>query len=143
MAATMDRQRVVAPPWRWHAFLLTAAFVLFLGALLGDWAYANSYEIQWSNFASWLLAGAMVFVGIALLQAIIDLARGTRARACLVLVVLAFALGLADCFVHAGDAWAIMPAGPILTAITMVLLGVATWLAFAGLRGPLPAGAPS
>ena len=41
-----------------HAVLASSALPLFLGALLSDWAYSSSYEIQWTNFASWLIAGA-------------------------------------------------------------------------------------
>ncbi len=41
-----------------HAVLLAATLPLFLGGLLSDIAYALSYEIQWSNFAAWLIAGA-------------------------------------------------------------------------------------
>jgi glucose/arabinose dehydrogenase len=40
--------------------MLAGVAPLFVGALLADWAYARSYQIEWSNFASWLLIGAMV-----------------------------------------------------------------------------------
>ena len=50
-----------------HAVILASAFPLFLGGLLSDMAYRSSYEIQWSNFAAWLIAGAMVFAGLAFL----------------------------------------------------------------------------
>ena len=43
-----------------HAFLLAATVPLFLGALLSDAAYARTQEIQWTNFASWLIAGGLV-----------------------------------------------------------------------------------
>jgi hypothetical protein len=139
MAVTMDRPRVVAAS-RWRAFLLAAALPLFLGALLGDWAYARSFEIQWSNFAAWLLAGGMVFAGIALVCAIVDLVRHrARALAGSVLLLALFVLGFIDSLVHARDAWAVMPTGIVLTAIACVLVVVATWLAFAGLRaGDVP-----
>ena len=58
-----------------HAILLGGVFPLFLGALLSDTAYYRSFEIQWKNFASWLLVGGLVFVGLALLWALIGLAR--------------------------------------------------------------------
>ena len=82
MAATMDRMHARAPG-RWQAFLLAAALPLFLGALWSDYAYSTSYELQWSNFASWLVAGGMVFLGIALVFAIVDLVRGRRVAACI------------------------------------------------------------
>ena len=136
MAATMDRPHVVAPG-RWHAFLLAAAVPLFLGALLGDWAYWKSYEIQWSNFASWLVAGGMVFLGIALVCALIDVFRaGRRGRALVhfALLLVAFVLGFINALVHARDAWAVMPSGIVLSVVVLLLVAVATAMAFAGLR---------
>ena len=137
MAATMDRPHVVAPG-RWHAFLLAAAVPLFLGALLGDWAYWKSYEIQWSNFASWLVAGGMVFLGIALVCALVDVfraeRRGGRALAHFALLLVAFVLGLINALVHARDAWAVMPSGIVLSVVVLLLVAVATAMAFAGLR---------
>ena len=146
MAATMDRPHLVAPGrWhagRWHAFLLAAAVPLFLGALLGDWAYWKSYEIQWSNFASWLVAGGMVFLGIALVCALIDVFRaGRRGRALVhfALLLVAFVLGFINALVHARDAWAVMPSGIVLSIVVLLLVAVATAMAFAGLRtGELP-----
>ena len=38
-----------------HAILLAGTVPLFLGVLLSDIAYASSYEVQWKNFASWLM----------------------------------------------------------------------------------------
>ena len=141
MAATMDHPHVVAPG-RWHAFLLAAAVPLFLGALLGDWAYWKSYEIQWSNFASWLVAGGMVFLGIALVCALIDVFRaGRRGRALVhfALLLVAFVLGFINALVHARDAWAVMPGGIVLSVVVLLLVAVATSMAFAGLRtGELP-----
>ena len=49
------------PPGPLHATLLAGSVPLFLGALLSDVAYYQTYQIQWSNFASWLIAGAELF----------------------------------------------------------------------------------
>jgi uncharacterized membrane protein len=134
MAAAMERSYPHAPG-RWHAFLLAAAFPLFLGAVLCDWAYWSSYEIQWSNFAAWLLAGGMVFLGIALVCALIDVVRGGRGRSLLhfVLLLAAFVLGFIGSLVHARDAWAVMPTGLVLSLVVLVLVAAGTWMAFAGL----------
>ena len=123
-------------PGRWHAFLLAAAFPLFLGAVLCDWAYRSSHQIQWSNFAAWLLAGGMVFLGIALVCALIDVFRGGRGRSLLhlALLLVAFALGFVGSLVHARDAWGVMPSGLVLSLLVAVLVAAATWMAFAGLR---------
>ena len=58
-----------------HAMLLAGSVPLFLGALLSDIAYFNSFQIQWSNFAAWLIAGGLVCCGLALLFALVNLVR--------------------------------------------------------------------
>lgn len=133
MAVTMNRMQARAPG-RWPAFLLAAAFPLFLGALWSDYGYSTSYQLQWSNFASWLVAGGMVFLGIALVFAIVDLFRGRRSLLYFVLLLAAFVLGFVNALVHARDAYAVMPTGLVLSLVVLVLVGVATWIAFAGLR---------
>jgi uncharacterized membrane protein len=118
------------------AFLLAAPVPLFLGAWLADWTYANSMEIQWSNFAAWLIVGAMVFTGLALLAALVGLVRARRGwrLLCFVLLLAAFILGLFDSFVHARDAWGIMPAAPILSAAATAVAALATLTGFSSLR---------
>ena len=133
MATTMDRMHSRASGC-WPAFLLAAAFPLFLGTLWSDYAYSTSFELQWSNFASWLVAGGMVFLGIALVFALVDLVRGRRALLYFILLLAAFVLGFINALVHARDAYAVMPTGLVLSLVVMVLVGVATWIAFAGLR---------
>lgn len=117
-----------------HAIVLAGVIPLFLGALLSDVAYYRSYEIQWANFASWLIAGALVFTGIALVLAIIDLFRiRPRARgsvAYVVLVLATWVVGFLNALMHARDAWAAMPSGLILSAVTLVLALVAVWVGF-------------
>ncbi|MDF8333803.1 DUF2231 domain-containing protein [Novosphingobium cyanobacteriorum] len=121
-----------------QAALVAGIAPLFIGALLCDLAYGSTAEPQWSNFAAWLLAGGMVYAGFALLWALIDLVRlrTTRGRAgLLALALLAlFVFGLVDCFVHARDAWAIMPDGPILSAVVAVLSLIALALSLSLLR---------
>ena len=116
-----------------HAFLLAGCAPLFLGALLSDWAYSSTYEIQWANFASWLLVGAMVLAGFALLWALIDLLRADRSwrgRPLIYFIVLlaAFIFGFINALVHAKDAWAKMPEALILSVIVALLVLVACWL---------------
>ena len=63
-----------------HAILLAFPFPLFLGALLSDLAYWATFQVQWINFSSWLIAGGLFVGGFALLWALIDLFRsGTAA----------------------------------------------------------------
>ncbi|MBS7456888.1 DUF2231 domain-containing protein [Coralloluteibacterium stylophorae] len=137
MAVTYDTApaRALHP---FHAFLLAASVPLFLGALLADIAYARSYQVTWSHFASWLLAGGLVCAGVALLLALIGLVRAAprRGHALLVFVLLlaTWVLGFIDSLVHARDAWAVMPSAPVLSAIVTVLAAAATWIGFAGYR---------
>lgn len=112
-----------------RAVLLAGALPLFLGAVLADWAYSSTYEVQWTNFASWLIAGALVFVGLALVWAIIDALRGAG-WICPGLLAATFVLGFVNALVHAKDAWAAMPAGLILSLIVLVLALAAFWVGF-------------
>lgn len=121
-----------------HALLLAGSLPLFLGALLSDIAYYNSYQIQWSNFASWLLAGALVFSGLALLCALIGLFRSARRQGCALVYFLillgGWVLGFINALIHAKDAWAIMPTALVLSVVVLLLILVATWLGFFSLR---------
>ena len=123
---------------RFDAFLVGATVPLFLGAWLTDYMYWSSHQVEWSNFASWLLAGALVFCGVALLCAVIDLLRaGARDGRALVytLVLLAtWIVGFIDALIHARDAWAVMPSGLMLSCIVALLACVATWIGFSHLR---------
>lgn len=118
-----------------HAILLAGALPLFLGVLLSDMAYAASYEVQWKNFASWLLVGALVFAGLALLWAIVDFirlsSRDMPAAIYPVLLMSAWILGFINAFVHARDAWASMPTGLVLSAIVALLVVAAAGFGFA------------
>ena len=118
-----------------HAVLLAGSATLFLGAVLSDLAYFRTYEIQWSNFASWLIAGGLLLAGLALLFALADLARRQRrlrgvGRYAVVLVATLVA-GFFNALVHARDGWATMPLGLVLSVVVVVLAIVATWLGFA------------
>lgn len=122
-----------------HAFLLAASVPLFLGGLFSDLAYSSSYEIQWTNFASWLLVGALVFAGFALLWALIDLLRADRSwtgRPLIYFLVLlaTWVLGFINALVHAKDAWAKMPEALILSVIVAILVVAACWLGFSSWR---------
>ena len=121
-----------SPPGLLHTLLLAGAVPLFLGALLSDIAYHNSYQIQWSNFASWLLAGALLLSGLALLFALAGLVRATRKSGqpltYFLLLLVTWVLGLVNAFQHAKDAWAVMPAGLVLSVIVAILILVTAWI---------------
>lgn len=121
-----------------HAVLLAGTVPLFLGAMLSDLAYSATYQIQWTNFASWLIAGGLVFGAFAVVWAVIDLfridRRGPRALLYALLVLATWILGFINALIHAKDAWAAMPAGLILSVIVVVLACTATWVGFSSLR---------
>jgi uncharacterized membrane protein len=120
-----------------HAALLAGTVPLFLGAMLSDFAYSSSFQIQWTNFASWLIAGGLVFGAAVLVWAVVDLARGARggrSLAYLALLLATWVLGFINALVHAKDAWATMPAGLVLSVIVAALACAATWLGFAAVR---------
>ncbi|SEU11296.1 DUF2231 domain-containing protein [Pseudomonas graminis] len=127
-----------SPPGPLHAILLAGTVPLFLGALLSDITYFQTYQIQWSNFASWLIAGGLVFCGLTVLFALVNLIRADRKAGrpvvYLVLLVVTFALGLVNAFEHAKDAFASMPSGLILSALTTLSIGVTAWLGLTSIR---------
>jgi uncharacterized membrane protein len=122
-----------------HAMLLSFPLTMFLGAYLSDLTYASSYHAQWSNFASWLIVGALIGAGFALLWTLIDLARDRTTRtarhfAFAAILIATFIIGFVDALVHGKDAWAIMPEAVWLSAIASLLAFIAGWIGFSGLR---------
>jgi uncharacterized membrane protein len=120
-----------------HAVIAFSSLPLFFGALLSDWAYSTSYQIQWLNFAAWLLAAGLLMVGPALLWAAINLLRlpAVRHRRGLIylsLLLATFVVGFINSLVHAKDGWAAMPTGLILSAVVIVLAAAASVVALAG-----------
>jgi len=114
-------------------------FPLFLGALLSDVAYAATFHVQWTNFASWLVAGGLFVGAFALLWAVIDLFRigaAHRKRQGIYVIVLLcmWGFGFFNALVHAKDAWAAMPEAVYLSVITTLLALVAAWLGYSRYR---------
>lgn len=116
-----------------HAVLSAFPVPLFLGALLSDIGYTRSYQVQWINFSSWLIAGGLVLAGIALLWAALAMVRARRGRPTLyfLLLLAAWVVGFVNALTHARDAWATMPAGLVLSAIVALLAIVANAVAYA------------
>ena len=80
----------------------------------------------------------MVFTGLTLLWALVDLFRTGRDRRrgflYAILLLAIFGLGLVNSFVHARDAWGTMPDGLILSVIVTAATLVAIWLGVSGTR---------
>jgi uncharacterized membrane protein len=122
-----------------HAIFLASALPLFLGALFSDIAYVCSYEVQWKNFASWLLVGGLAMTLVTLVWAIADFLsqsndRGARRLVYLASLLVMWSLGFVNGLVHAGDAWGSMPAGLILSVIVSLLSLAAVYLGFSNYR---------
>lgn len=138
MAATAHHSAPTHALHPLHAVLLASTLPLLLGALLSDVAYAKTYHVQWTNFASWLVLGGAVVAALVLVFALVDLLRhrhrDARSIAYAGLVLAVFVLGVFNSLVHARDAWAAMPGGLVLSVVTLLLAIAATWLGFAGYR---------
>lgn len=125
-----------------HAILLGCPVPLFLGALLNDRAYTRTYQVQWANFSSWLIAAALVASVPVVIWALIRLfrappmERGRRILHVLALLLMSV-LGIINAFIHAKDAWATMPEGLYLSAVTFLIALAAAWLGYAP-RGNAP-----
>ena len=134
MAVTVDRIRA-GPPHLVHAVLLAGTFPLFLGVLLSDMAYSATHEVQWKNFASWLIVGGLVSAGLAGLCALAGLVlakgRGGRRIMYVLLLLAAWVLGFVNALVHAKDAWASMPQSVILSVVVLALATGAIGFGFA------------
>jgi uncharacterized membrane protein len=114
-----------------HAICALSSVPLFLGALLSDWAYFSSQEIQWVNFAAWLNAGGLLIAGLVLLWAAVDVLRSAAHRqrggmVYLALLLATFVVGFINALIHGKDGWAAMPAGLILSAVVVVLAATAS-----------------
>ena len=122
---------------RIHAVFALSCVPLFLGALLSDWAYSSSHQIQWLNFAAWLIAGGLLIAGPALLWGAVDVLRSSANRyrqglIYLTLLLSTFVVGVINALVHAKDGWAAMPTGLILSAVVVVLAATASAVGLAG-----------
>ena len=120
-----------------HAIVLVSSLPLFIGALLSDWAYTSSHQVQWLNFAAWLIAGGLLIAGPSLLWGAVDLLRSpaTRHRRGMIylsLLLATFVIGFINALVHAKDGWAAMPTGLILSAVVVVLAATASAVGLAG-----------
>lgn len=110
-----------------HPTVLGIPFVCFVAALITDIAYAQTFDVTWKNFSDWLLAGGIIVGALAAIVGLVDLARrSVRANRLIWPYAAAYAvamvLGLFDNFVHSRDAYGAMPAGLVLSALTVLAL---------------------
>lgn len=123
-----------------HSILLAFAMASFGWAMIFDITYVNTAEIQWSNFASWLIAGGELFGGLVLAWALATAVLGRRSGAALWrwiylgVVALMWVLGLFNAFHHSHDGWASVGATGVTLSILCTLLAlIAGWILHSGL----------
>lgn len=124
-----------------HAILLAFPLAFFPAALLFDITYLNSEQVQWTNFAAWMITGALVFGGAVLLWALITFLRASGARRHRALVYLAllavtWLAGLVNAFQHSRDAWSsVGTMGLLLSILCTVLVLAAACVGFSARDG--------
>ena len=132
MAETLARTRSFTNPI--HAIFLAFPVALYPAALLSDITYLNTAVIQWTNFSSWLIAGADVFAGLVLAWALVSQFLGRASKrgwAYVIVVALMFIAGVLNAFQHARDGWhSVGTFGLVLSILCTILAFVAAFLAY-------------
>ncbi len=119
-----------------HGILSGYPLAFFTGALLADIAYASSAQMQWANFAVWLITGGLIMGVLAAIAGIVDAIRhrgAPRRRPWphSIGVASMMILALLNAFVHSRDGWtSVVPTGLALSAIVAVLAIVTSWMGY-------------
>lgn len=115
-----------------YAILIGFIVPFALAAMLSDWRYTLTYEIQWLNMADWMVAGSLIGGALAFAWTLTrTLLRGRwrdRPSAIALSLLLAFVvLQFINALVHAKDHYATMPAGMILSVLATLLAFIAAY----------------
>lgn len=106
-------------------------FGFFVAAWLFDIIYISSYEILWTEAASWLITFGLFLAIIPRLINLVQVWFGkTRLRGPGVAFsfwanLLAIILAIVNAFIHSRDSYAVVPAGVILSTLVVLLLAIA------------------
>lgn len=119
-----------------HLVLGSFMLAYFVAALLFDYGYSQSGNIQWTNFAGWMIFFGLVAGGASLAFGILEWflrrrAPGRPGGMALhgILTLVAWLLGILDAFIHQRDGWtSVVPQGILLTAVVVILLIIGSWL---------------
>lgn len=124
-----------------HAILAGFPFALFSSGLAADIAYLKTAEIQWTNFAAWLITGALLVGGVVLAWALAALLIGFRSpdrtrRIIYVLLLMAmWIMGLINAFKHSQDAWSSVGSLGLMLSIASAMLAFgANFVLHSGVR---------
>lgn len=122
-----------------HGIFSAYPLALFTAALVADIAYANSANMQWANFAVWLIAGGCIMgvlaavagIGSALLSRRRRSHQGLTGTVHTVGTLAMLVLGIINGFIHSRDAWtSVVPTGLVLSVIVSILALVTSWLGY-------------
>ncbi|MGH8810834.1 MAG: DUF2231 domain-containing protein [Advenella sp.] len=110
-------------------------FGFFVAALIFDVVYFQTAEMMWSKSAAWLITLGLFF---AIIPRLINLVHVwiPRGRSVLAAEKIDFGLNfigivaaIANAFIHSRDAYAVMPSGMILSAVTVACIALALIIA--------------
>ena len=116
-----------------HPMLVPIPITCFIGTLVFDIAYARTADMQWANFADWLLTLGLIVSVFVVIAGVIDFfgdGRIRRLKPAWIHAVgnaIALAIAILDAFVHTRDAYGQMPLGLILSALVVLILAVTGW----------------
>jgi uncharacterized membrane protein len=107
----------------------------FVAALFTDLTYWRTADPLWTTMSSWLLLGGLVMAGLAVLAGLIDFLRDRGLRRLRLAWMhllgngLAFLLSVLNFIFHVRDGYsAVVPAGPLLSAVVVLILLFTGWL---------------
>ena len=118
-----------------HPMLVPIPITCFVGTLVTDIAYWRTANMQWANFSSWLLTAGLIVALLAVIAGFIDFLGERRIRDLRAVYIhaggnaIALVLAIFNAFVHSRDGYtSVVPAGLILSALTVVILLVTGWM---------------
>ncbi|CCJ75213.1 Membrane protein, putative [Cronobacter muytjensii 530] len=100
----------------------------FVAAWIFDIIYMKSFVLMWTHAASWLIAIGLV---VAIIPRLISLGQmwpgrrhlhGPAQRLHFWLNLVAIVLAIVNAFIHSRDAYAVVPAGVILSTLVVALM---------------------
>ncbi len=106
-------------------------FGFFVAALIFDVVYAQTAEMMWSKSAAWLITLGLFFAIIPRLINLVHvwIPRGRTVlgaeRIDFVLSLIGILAAIFNAFIHSRDAYAVVPTGMILSAVTVACLALA------------------
>jgi len=113
-----------------YGLLNPIPFGFFVAALIFDIVYAGSANVLWGKSAAWLIAIGLLFAVIPRLINLVQVWITARHFATSAekldfwLNLFAIVAAIFNAFVHSRDAYAVIPEGVWLSAITVILLAI-------------------